>query len=193
MSRVERSVAILALALCFSCGSALAQQGEGSEGLRPTGPVTITADHAEWQKGGAMVYTGNVRLESGDLKLSGDRLHLTQAEDGEFEAKVDGRPAALDHAGLAAASGGDGKRVPVSARALQLTYDSREEIVVIDGDALLTRGGDEIRGQNIRYDVVQRRVEAQGKQGGQVQIVIQPPPRKDKSGSNGAGTPAPQP
>ena len=157
-----------------------AQDGEparGLESLRPTGPVTIEADQAEWEKGGAMVYSGNVRLLSGELVLQGERLQLRQFEDGEFEAQVEGGPALLDHAGLAPEQGQ--ARQPVSARARALTFDTRIDIVQLTGDALLTRGSDQIRGQSIRYDVSNRRIRAQGGEGGQVRIVIQPPPPRD--------------
>ena len=191
MSRADRGLfAALALSL-LAFGTAHAATTESAkESLRPTGPVKINADRAEWQKGGSMVYTGNVRLESGDLKLSGDKLTLKQFEDGQFEAKVDGKPAMLDHKGLEFAGGRDGERPPVSARASQLTYDSREEIVEIAGEALLTRGTDKITGENIRYDVTQRRIEAKAAEGGQVQIELQPPPRKPKPGAE-AAAPAP--
>lgn len=198
MSRAERVAAAFALAFLTSSTVFAAAKGE-REQLRPTSPVKINADRAEWQKGGSMVYTGNVRLESGDLKLSGDRLNLTQFDNGEFEAKVDGKPAKLDHAGLAAAGTRGDERPPVTARASTLTYDSRNDIVEVAGDALLTRGTDEIRGQNIRYDVTERRIEAQGKEGCegastkagcQVEIVIQPPPRKGKT-EGGAAAPSP--
>lgn len=192
MSRADRGLlAALVLSLMLgAAGAASAQTSESKESLRPTGPVKITADRAEWQKGGSMVYTGNVRLESGDLKLSGDRLTLTQFEDGQFEAKVDGKPAMLDHAGLELAGGRDGERPPVSARASQLTYDSRDEIVEIAGQALLTRGTDRITGENIRYDVAQRRIEAKAAEGGQVQIELQPPPRKPKRTGEEVAPPA---
>ena len=185
MYRVENALAaalVLTLAVVMPAG---AQDGDAS--LRPTGPVKINANNAEWEKGGAMVYTGNVRLESGDLKLKGDRLHLKQFDDGQFQATVDGAPATLDHAGLAQA-GSDGERPPVSATAKQLTYDSRNDIVEIAGNALLTRGTDKIRGDSIRYDVIKRRIQAAGGEGGQVQIEIQPPPPRKE----GSGLPAPK-
>lgn len=173
MSRAER-MAVFLLALTAGLPAVRAQDTgkTTAASLRPTGPVTINADRAEWEKGGAMVYTGNVRLESADLKLSGAKLMLKQFESGEFEAKVDGGPATLDHAGIAA--GADGTRPPVSAKARQLTYDSRSEIVEIAGEAVLTRGTDEIKGDKVRYDVANRRIEAAGG----VQIVIQPPAKK---------------
>lgn len=180
MYRAERMLLLLAALLALSGARA---QEKPTATLRPTGPVTINADRAEWEKGGAMVYTGNVKLESGDLKLGGARLTLKQFDNGEFEAKVDGEPATLDHAGLAPNS--DGTRPPVAARSKQLTYDSRDDIVEIVGEALLTRGSDEIRGEKVRYDVANRRIEAAGG----VQIVIQPPPKK---GASQIPAPAPE-
>lgn len=177
MSRVER-MAVFLLALSAVLPAARAQDsGSTAASLRPTGPVTINADRAEWEKGGAMVYTGNVRLESADLKLTGAKLMLKQFESGEFEARVDGSPATLDHAGIATGGNG-GARPPVSAKAKQLTYDSRSEIVEIAGEAVLTRGTDEVKGDKVRYDVAHRRIEAAGG----VQIVIQPPAKKDAGG-----------
>lgn len=184
MRRVERA-RMLGLGLLLWVGAGIAQ--ESAEGLRPTGPVKISADRAQWEKGGAMVYTGKVRMESGDLKLQGERLTLRQSDDGQFEAVVEGSPATLDHAGVAVES--QGERVPVSARGGRLVYDSRSDLVEFEGDALLTRGTDEIRGNRIRYDVARRRIEAAGGDEGQVQIVIQPPPRKAAPGAPKGATP----
>lgn len=169
-----------------ACGAGA--QEPAADRLRPSGPVRINANSAEWIKGGAMVYSGNVRLESGDLKLSGDRLELRQFEDGQFEAKIDGAPAMLDHAGLALTGDANAERPPVSARAKRLTYDSRKDIVDVAGEALLTRGTDRIRGDNIRYDVVQRRIQAAGGDSGQVQIELEVPQRK----TPGESLPAPK-
>ena len=178
MPRPEQRRAMRAavlLVLLAGLGSSGATRAQTETNLRPTGPVTINADRAEWEKGGAMIYTGKVRLESGDMKLQGQRLLLRQFDDGQYEAHVSGAPATLDHAGLPA--GEDGARPPVAAQASELHYDSRSDIVEVKGNALLTRGTDRIRGNSIRYDVARRRIEAAGGEGGQVQIIIQPPPR----------------
>tara|TARA_R110000787_G_scaffold42983_26_gene105415 strand:+ start:477 stop:1064 length:588 start_codon:yes stop_codon:yes gene_type:complete len=152
--------------------------GDGNstrDAFRPTGPVKINADQAEWEKGGAMVYSGDVRMESGELKLTGRKLQLQQQTDGQFEARVYGGPATLDHAGVE--GGSEETRQPVSARASELIYRSSSDTVELVGDAKLTRGTDVIQGEKVRYDVARRRIQAAGK----VEIVIQPP----KPGTSG--------
>jgi lipopolysaccharide export system protein LptA len=169
-------VALAALALPGAAGAQESAAGGGStlERLRPTGPVTVTADRAEWQKGGAMVYTGNVAMASSTLTMKGDRLELRQQAQGQYRALLTGSPARLDHAAVPGTTGAESQ--PVSAQAKSLAYDSASGVVQIDGGAHLVRGSDEITGETIRYDVTARRIAASGGQGGQVRIVIQPPP-----------------
>ncbi|HWU67387.1 MAG TPA: lipopolysaccharide transport periplasmic protein LptA [Stenotrophobium sp.] len=145
--------------------------------MRPEGPVTVTADHAEWQKDGVMTYSGHVLLVSSSLTLKGDRIELQQQPDGQYTAKVDGRPAQMDHA--ASVDGNGQPSPPVSATADSLRYDSLSSVVDLIGHSVLTRGKDQITGSSIRYNVDERRIEAAGNSsGGQVRIVIQPPPPK---------------
>ncbi|MGH8505664.1 MAG: lipopolysaccharide transport periplasmic protein LptA [Stenotrophobium sp.] len=150
------------------------------EALRPEGPVTVTADHAEWQQDGVMIYSGHVLLVSSSLTLKGDRIELQQQPDGQYTAKVDGKPAQMDHA---ASTDSKGQSVPpVNAKASSLRYDSRSSVVDLIGNSVLTRGKDQITGSSIRYNVAERRIEAAGNSsGGQVRIVIQPPPPKTTS------------
>ena len=63
------------------------------DALRPSGPVTVTADQAEWQDGGLMRYSGNVALVSDTLQLAGELLELRQFPDGQYEASIRGTPA----------------------------------------------------------------------------------------------------
>jgi len=188
MWRNRRARPLLALALAAVAGVAAAQQNRNPaiDSLRPTGPVTVTADRAEWEQNGAMIYTGNVLLTSDTLKLKGDRLELRQLPDGQFTASITGNPATMDHPGLREKDGRIGP--PVGARARTLNYDSRSSMVDVLGNAQLTRGTDAINGEDIHYDVAARRIRAAGGQGGQVKIVIQPPPKGASSG--GSSSPA---
>ena len=167
--------------LLLTAALGVSAQNQTAADFRPTGPVTVTADRAEWNEGGPMRYSGNVGLSSDTLKLRGETLELLQRAEGEFDARVSGKPAQLDHAGQPGASGTAAK--PVSAQAGELQYDSTTGIVQLIGNARLLRGGDEITGDRIRYDVRARRIQADGGGSGQVKIVIQPPP---KSGAGSA-------
>lgn len=180
MRRVLES--LILLLICAGPSAWAAERGgKAAAALDPQGPVTITADRAEFDKSGAMLYVGNVKMASDTLQLAGDRLELQQYENNQYSAKVTGKPARMDHAGVADS---DGKAAePMSAQASTLNYDTRNGIIEILGKATMTRGKDEINGENIRYNVDARRIEAAGGSGGQVKIVIQPQSVKKQSGS----------
>lgn len=141
---------------------------------RPSGPVTVTADRAEWQQAGLMRYGGHVVLSVDTMEMRGDSLEVKQFDDGQYEAHLSGEPAHMTDSGANGVA-------PVAAEARQLDYDARTGIVEMTGGALLTRGTDKLSGQSIRYDVNARRVQAAGGGNSQVRIVIQPPPPKEES------------
>jgi lipopolysaccharide export system protein LptA len=156
-----------------------------AEKLRPSGPVTITANRAEVTQGNAAVYVGNVQLSSDTLKLDGDRLELKRFADGQYQAKVTGAPAHLAH------PGGGADDPPMSAQAKTLDYDSRSGIVDLVGEAVVTKGGQRIAADTIHYNLIERRIEASGGDGGQVKIVIPPAPAgPSDGGSHPSATPA---
>jgi len=136
--------------------------------LRPNGPVTIGANHAELVQGNSAVYVGNVTLDSDTLKMDGDRLELKRAADGQYTAKVTGAPAHMSHAG----TGPDNPAM--TAHAKTMTYDSRAGVVDLIGEALMTRGDDTTTAETIRYYVLDQRYEASGgdSPGGRVKIVL---------------------
>lgn len=188
-----------ALTVLLLAAGAHAQDSVSKANLRPTGPVTIRADKAEWEKGEAMVYTGHVKLASGDLNLTGDRLELHQFPQGQFEAKIGGNPAVLDHKGLRDDAGQPGP--PVHAEAKTLTYDSRSQVVEVAGTAVLTRCSDVMKGENIKYNVSKRTIQAEGGTGGQVEFTIdqqqhqqkQSAPCKDATDAGAATSPTAAP
>lgn len=167
---------LIAAAIAPVAIAAPAKKTSSNDALRPTGPVTITADRAEWSKIGVMIYVGKVSLVSDKLKMNGDRLELTQFPNDQYTAKITGSLAHLDHAGE---PNEKGEPTPnVTADASTLIYDSRTSMVDVIDNAHMTRGKDEVTGSNIRYNVAERRIQATGGDGGQVKIVIQPPPDK---------------
>ena len=187
--RVPCAAALLALAALAAHAQAPVP-ADDVEALRPTGPVTLTADRGEWIDGGEMRYEGNVALESDNLKLSGQSMTVTQHEDGAFDAQILGAPAHLDHRAREGAQGVAGQNVTAQGR--RIDYDSRSGVIQLQGDARLLRGGDEVEGERIDYIVAERRVRASGGDGGQVRIVIQPPAR-DSDVTAPAATPVPTP
>jgi lipopolysaccharide transport protein LptA len=135
------------------------------------GPVTITADRAEFDQSGVMLYRGRVKLVSEQITLTGDRLELRQPAEGQYEARVTGNPANLTHAG-------DATTPPVSARAGEITYSSQAGVIDLRKDVQLDRSGDVLNGDAMKYDIAARRISAVGADGGQVRIVIKPPEGK---------------
>lgn len=182
-------VALLALAACSAYAQNPAHSSD-ADALRPTGPVTLTADRGEWIDGGEMRYEGNVALESDTLKLSGRSMIVTQQADGAFNARIDGTPARLDHRAREGAQGIAGQ--DVTAEGQRIDYSSRDGVIQLQGKARLLRGSDEVEGDRIDYIVAERRVRASGGNGGQVRIVIQPPARDGATATPPPGaTPAP--
>ncbi len=134
--------------------------------LRPNGPLTISANHAELTQGNTAVYTGNVTLDSDTLKMDGDRVELKRAADGQYTAKVTGAPAHMSHAG----NGPDNP--PMTARAKTMIYDSRAGAIDLAGDALMTRGNDQTKAETIRYYLLEQRYEASGGDSGNGRVTI---------------------
>jgi len=143
---------------------------------RLRGPIKITAERAELERREYALYRGRVRLVSEDMVLTGDRLELRQPAKGQFEARLTGAPARLDHPGNEAGP-------PVSASAGQIIYDTRTATVDLIGGVQLAHGTDQLSSGSVRYNLAARRISANGSAAGQVHMVIQPPE---------SGTPKPQ-
>lgn len=161
-----RTAAALLLSLAF-VGSTAAQNPATP---RVSGPITITADNGEWLDGN-MVYTGNVVMISRTLELRGARLEMQQSggKKNPYTITMSGNPATLKHK----------SETPlepvVDGRSKTMIYRSATQDVQLTGDAHLERNKDELNGEDIRYDIANRRVQASGGSKGQVRIVIDVP------------------
>ena len=123
-----------ARAVCDSCGDARVQLQAAT--------IVFRADEKMY------LLDGGITLCAGDDSCSQGKL---QADSGEWRqaegrAFVRGMPV-RGHWRLE-----DGGDSPVEFRANELDYDSASGDIVMRGDALLSRGGDEIRGAEVRLN-----------------------------------------
>ena len=192
MSRILKLLVVL-LSLCSMTAQAASSVQSRNEKLRPKGPVTVTADRAEFDKSGVMIYSGNVLMVSDTLQLKGDRLELRQFPGDHYEAKLQGSLAHMEQSGDVDDKGQP--LPPMLADGVDMIYDTRTGLLDIVGQARAVRGKNEVNGNTIRYNVNERRVQANGGQGGQVKIIIQPPASGQKSSSTptSAATPGKAP
>ena len=139
------------------------------------GPIKISAAHAELSQREVALYTGNVKLTSNELTLTGDRLELRQPARGQFEARLTGRPARVMHAAV-------GADPPMSASASEIVYDTRKAQMDLTGGVSLSRGTDTLSSDTLHYDIAARRINASAAGKGQVQLTIQPENLPGKKG-----------
>ena len=89
MTRAEPAIIALLLAGSVFCSSV---SGQPAPDPLTDGPVTVTADEAEWRREGLMLYQGNVRLVSGGMELRGQSMELRQIRAGRYKAFLRGGP-----------------------------------------------------------------------------------------------------
>ena len=158
----RRALAIAAtLAGLLICTTAIAQQAL---------PIRIESNNADLsQQSGTSTYTGNVVLTRGGLTLTGTKLVITRINDrGNVKAVLTGSPARLNKQ-----PDQDGDDV-VKGHSSQIEYANNDSTVVLRGDAVVNRGGDEVNGQVIRHNLDTERTQADGGSGDRVRITIQP-------------------
>jgi len=181
--------AILAAALLALLASAASSQGAApakpGAAARIRGPIKITAERAELERREYALYRGRVRLESQDMVMTGDRLELRQPDRGQFEARLTGAPARLDHPG-------NEKSAAVTASAAQIVYDTRTATVDLSGGVQLARGTDLLSSGQVTYNLAARRITANGDGVGQVHITIEPP-QNDAPAAPPPAKPKPKP
>ncbi|GAB3679928.1 lipopolysaccharide transport periplasmic protein LptA [Salinisphaera aquimarina] len=161
----RRLALALAFGLTLASTAALAQKAL---------PIRIESNNADLsQQSGTSTYTGNVVLTRGGLTLTGSRLVITRINDrGNVRAVLTGSPAHLDKQ-----PDRDGDDV-VTGHSEKIEYANNDSTIVLRGNAVVERGGDEVTGQVIRHNLDTERTQAEGGSGGsnsgRVRITIQP-------------------
>ncbi|WP_295042493.1 lipopolysaccharide transport periplasmic protein LptA [uncultured Paracoccus sp.] len=148
-------------ALILAAGPAVAQN-VAFGGMRAdiTAPVEVAADSLSVnQADGSAVFTGNVVIGQGDMRLSADRVTVIYAEGGQSRIR------SLDASGnVTLVSGQD------AAEAQAARYDVASGNVTLTGDVVLTQGQNVLTGETMQVNLGSGTAQVQGR----VRSVLQP-------------------
>lgn len=151
----------LLIALLVLAPPALAQNTTFG-GMRAdiSAPVEVQADNLDVdQADGRALFTGNVVIGQGDMRLSADRVAVTYAAGGQD------RISAMTATGnVTLVSGAD------AAEAEQAVYDVAAGSVVLTGDVLVTQGNNVLSGDRVTVNLASGDAQVQGR----VRSILQP-------------------
>lgn len=136
------------------------------------------------------IFEGAVVLTKGTIRMTAERIVVTEVDKGFHHAKATGTPVRFRQR-LDAKDGKEG--VWVDGEALRVVYDERTERVELFDKARVTRDRDEVRGDYILYDQRTEFFSARsGKEStsGRVRAIIQP---KSKADTGAPAKPAAMP
>ena len=151
----------LALATLLCLPMALSAQSNiniGGITVDPTEAVEISADNLTVeQESGTAIFSGNVVVGQGDLRISAGRVEVVYAE------------AAGEIAQLRASGGVTFATATEAAEADSASYDLAQESLVLSGEVLLTQGATAISADEMRVDLASGNATLSGR----VRTVIQ--------------------
>ena len=125
-----------------------------------TAPVEVTAESLRVnQDTGEAVFTGNVLIGQGEMRLSADSVTVVYAEGGQSRIR------SLNATGGVTLVSG-----PDAAEATEAAYDVEKGTVVLTGDAIVTRGESVLAGDRIEVSLKDGTASVQGG----VRTVLQP-------------------
>lgn len=134
-------------------------------------PIHVQADSLEANdKSRVAVYRGDVVITQGSMVVKGDKVTITQSQDGDVETFTSvGRPAYYEQQPNA----GD---PPVKAWGLTIQYLAKKQRLILLDQARLEQRGDSFRGEKVVYDI-ERHIVNGGRAGNA--SVTTPSPRID--------------
>lgn len=152
---------LLLTALILAASPAVAQN-VAFGGMRAdiSAPVEVAADNLSVnQADGSAVFTGNVVIGQGEMRLSADSVTVTYAEGGQNRIR------SLDAEGnVTLVSGAD------AAEAEAATYDVESGNVTLTGDVILTQGQNVLTGDKMLVNLESGTAQVEGR----VRSVLQP-------------------
>ena len=135
-------------------------------------PIQIEGDDAKIdQINETIVYTGNVEVVQGTLRVWGDKMIVKISGDQVKQITTLGGPARYSQQ----LEGNQGK---VNAHANSIVYYTAQERIFLNGDASLKQKGNALQSESIRYNIVSGKVDASaGEKPGRVRMQLAPQTR----------------
>jgi len=107
--------------------------------------IYIDADYMQLNlETGYSIYTGNVNIKQGELKLTGDKVTIQQSKEDVERITVNGKPAHYNHI--------TEKGENIQAESEQMVYTASESKLVMTGNANLKQPDHQVSSQKIVYD-----------------------------------------
>lgn len=149
---------------------------------------------------------GNVVIKQGDTSITADKLYSKSETEWEFDGNITIQKAGMLVNALKANVSLEDRQIekvnlvgsPVNfnylvdnqgqanGQADKVSFDLNTRVIVMDGNARLIEGGNELTGEHIEYDLNQERFKANNTTGdkkGRVHLVFEPPKKKNESES----------
>ncbi|MDR0481202.1 MAG: lipopolysaccharide transport periplasmic protein LptA, partial [Gallionellaceae bacterium] len=129
-----------ALVLALACATAHADRADRTK------PMYLEADHVSIDDAKQIkTFEGRVQFSQGTILVRGDKMVVTQDAEGNMHGTATGQPVSFRQKrdGLDEYINGYGQRVE---------YDAKTATVELYGQARVTRGQDEVRGEHITYN-----------------------------------------
>lgn len=162
LSSIRFCAALICIAVAVATPLSAQQGSIAFKGLKANGsqPVEITADGLSVdEKAGTAIFTGNILLVQGELRLSSDQL-LVNYLDGD-RRKID-RVTATGNVLLSTPS--------EAAKGQQAVYSLTSHSIEMTGNVVLTQNNNVMQGQKLNVDLTS----GTGQMSGRVKTVLQP-------------------
>ncbi|MEJ2762134.1 MAG: lipopolysaccharide transport periplasmic protein LptA, partial [Gammaproteobacteria bacterium] len=119
-------------------------------------PIQVEADSAQLDnKNNVSVYTGNVILTQGSIRMTGDKMTVYNTEDDKLDTLImEGHPATYRQLP-------DKSKVYDQAEAKTLKYYELKNMVILIGDAVVKQKNFSIKGERIEYDTKMNKAKAE--------------------------------
>jgi lipopolysaccharide export system protein LptA len=159
-----RGTLAVLLAAGILTGAGLAQQMTITKGMsNPNAPIDLSADNmAADQNTGMVVYTGNVIVHQGEVKLRADKMRAKLVGNNPSHLYADGRVVIDAPSGIATGDVG--------------VYDVDPRIITLTGKVVLTKDKNVLRGHKLVVNLIGGQATLDGGQGkaGRVQALFTP-------------------